>query len=146
MRLSIPKILVVTIFGTVFLLYGVATINAKEGLQNSPRGGEGVRSVQDAQNASRSTDDSNKFVNPILYDDFSAFVAAVIKVAVKILMPFVVLAFIWSGFLFVNAQGKEEKLKTAKSAIWWSVVGAFILLGAAGFAAIIETTIKTITK
>lgn len=87
-----------------------------------------------------------KIENPIKFNTFSGFVAQVTKTAVDILMPFVVLAFVWSGFLFVRAQGNEKELEEAKSAIKWSVIGAFILLGAWGFAQIIGTTIKTITN
>ncbi|HAT68287.1 MAG TPA: hypothetical protein DCS20_01565 [Candidatus Yonathbacteria bacterium] len=84
--------------------------------------------------------------NPIKYDNFADFVAAVLQTAVEILMPFVVLAFIWSGFLFVRAQGKPAELETAKSAIFWSVIGAFILMGAWGFSQIIATTVTTLTQ
>lgn len=80
------------------------------------------------------------------YDTFPKFVAAITQTAVEILMPFVVLGFIWSGFLFVKAQGNAEGLKNAKSALFWSVIGAFILMGAYGFATIIGDTISTITK
>lgn len=84
--------------------------------------------------------------NPIKYDTFSDFVSAVTETAVKILLPFIVLAFIYSGFLFVKAQGNEKGLEEAKSAIWWSIVGAFILMGAWGFAQIIGETVYTITN
>lgn len=80
------------------------------------------------------------------YDTFPKFVAKVIGTAVEIVMPFVVLGFVYSGFLFIKAQGNPEGLKEAKSAIWWSIVGAFILLGAWGFAQIIGTTVETITN
>ena len=84
--------------------------------------------------------------NPIKYDTFSAFVAGVTKAAVQVLMPFVVLAFIYAGFLFVKAQGKDTELKKAKEAILWSVVGALILFGAWGFAEMIGKTVKTFTQ
>lgn len=84
--------------------------------------------------------------NPIRADTFYDFVALVLETAVEILMPFVVLAFIWSGFLFVRAQGNEKQLEEAKAAIYWSVIGAFILMGAWGFAQIIGTTISTLTR
>lgn len=90
--------------------------------------------------------DVPQIANPIKYDTFSDFVAAVLQVAAEILMPFVVLAFIWSGFLFVKAQGKPEELETAKKAIYWSIIGAFILMGAWGFAQIIGTTVSTLTQ
>lgn len=90
--------------------------------------------------------ETTKLTNPIEYDTFSQLVAAVTKVAVSVLIPFVVLAFIYAGFLFVRAQGKPEEIKKAKEAMLWSVVGAFILLGAYGFAQIIGKTVSTITN
>ena len=80
------------------------------------------------------------------YDTFPKFVAMVTETAVKILIPFVVLAFVYAGFLFIKAQGNPETLKEAKSALWWSVIGAFILLGASAFASIIGDTVSTITS
>ncbi len=91
------------------------------------------------------TEGGTKLENPIQYDNLMDFVAAVLKAAVQVLLPFVVLAFIWSGFLFIRAQGNEEQLSEAKTAIYWSVIGAFILLGAWGFAEIIATTVSNIT-
>lgn len=83
--------------------------------------------------------------NPIVYDNFYDFVAAIIDTAVKILMPFVVLMFVFAGFLFVKAQGNETELTAAKKTLGYSIVGAFILLGAWSFAQIIGTTITAIT-
>lgn len=87
-----------------------------------------------------------KIQNPIKYDTFSAFAAAVTKTAVQVLLPFIVLAFIYSGFLFVKAQGNDTELTNAKNVLWYSVLGAFILLGAWGFAQIIGQTVSTITQ
>jgi len=89
---------------------------------------------------------SAQITNPIKYDTFSELVAAIINAAVYVLMPFVVLAFIYTGFLFVKAQGKPEEIDKAKSALWWSIVGAFILLGASAFSQIINSTISSIIK
>lgn len=89
---------------------------------------------------------STKLQNPIKYSTFSQFAAAVTKTAVQVLMPFIVLAFIYSGFLFVKAQGNVEELKTAKTTIIYSMIGAFILLGAWGFAQIIGQTVSTLTQ
>ncbi|KKT36751.1 MAG: hypothetical protein UW25_C0004G0079 [Candidatus Nomurabacteria bacterium GW2011_GWB1_44_12] len=84
--------------------------------------------------------------NPIKYSTFSEFAAAVTKTAVQVLMPFIVLAFIYSGFLFVSAQGNETKLTNAKNILLYSMLGAFILLGAWGFAQIIGQTVSTLTQ
>lgn len=84
--------------------------------------------------------------NPIKYSTFSQFAAAVTKTAVQVLMPFIVLAFIYSGFLFVSAQGNETKLTEAKNILMYSMIGAFVLLGAWGFAQIIGQTVSTLTQ
>lgn len=87
-----------------------------------------------------------KLQNPIKFNSFSELAAQVTKTAVEILLPFVVLAFIWSGFLFVRAQGNQTELENAKKNIWWSIIGAFILMGAWGFATMISQTVETLTK
>ena len=98
--------------------------------------------------AAGSTNVEATLENPLKdeYNTFSKFAAAVIETAVNVMMPLVVLGFIYSGFIFVKAQGKEKELETAKTAIWYSVIGAFILFGAWGFAQIISTTVSTITN
>lgn len=89
---------------------------------------------------------SQKLTNPIRVNTFSEFAALVTATAVKVLMPFIVLAFIYSGFLFVRAQGNPKGIEEAKNTLWYSMIGAFVLLGAWGFAQIIGKTVSTITK
>ncbi len=122
------------VFLTALILPGATLVYAQ------PSGGT-TREVV-LQDGTRRTVTTLK--NPIQYDTFPKFVSAVIKAVNRILMPFIVLAFIWTGFLFVRAQGKEEDLTTAKKSLYWSVAGAFILLAAEGFSNIIATTVKTI--
>lgn len=52
-----------------------------------------------------------------------------------------VLAFIYSGFLYVTAQGNETKIATAHRALLYTAVGTAILLGAWVISAVIENTI-----
>lgn len=88
---------------------------------------------------------SGTFCNPLgSISSFSDFVSAILKIVVSIGVPIAVLAIIFSGFLFVTAQGNEEKLKTAKSAFLWSVIGTAILLGAWAISQAIDTTIQAI--
>jgi len=54
----------------------------------------------------------------------------------------VVLAIIYSGFLFVTAQGNQEKLSRAKKTFLFTVVGAAVLLGASVLAQVVTNTIK----
>ena len=89
--------------------------------------------------------DSGTLKNPIEADTFEQFITAVLRVAIQILWPFVVLAFIYAGFMFVRAQGNPEEIQHAKTAMIYSVIGAFILFAAYGFTKIIESTVKNVT-
>lgn len=55
-----------------------------------------------------------------------------------------VLAFIYSGFLYVTAQGNETKLKSAHGALLATVIGTAILLGSWVLANVICETIVQI--
>jgi hypothetical protein len=69
------------------------------------------------------------------------FVVEVLKIVIKIGIPTVAVLFIYTGYLFVAAQGNEQELKKAKDALFGSVVGAAILLCAVLIATIIKNTI-----
>lgn len=52
----------------------------------------------------------------------------------------VVIYIIYAGFTFVTAQGKEKEITAAKSRLLWALIGAGILLGAAGIAEVVRKT------
>ncbi|MEK7227442.1 MAG: hypothetical protein AAB641_00945 [Patescibacteria group bacterium] len=52
-----------------------------------------------------------------------------------------VLAFIYSGFLYVTAQGNDTKLKTAHNALLYTAIGTAVLLGSWTLANVISNTI-----
>jgi hypothetical protein len=57
---------------------------------------------------------------------------------------FLTLMIVYVGFLFVAAQGNEEKIRSARSALVWTVIGGLILLGAKAIALVIEQTVSTL--
>ncbi len=71
------------------------------------------------------------------------------RVINEILLPIggvlAVLAFIYSGFLYVTAQGNEIKIKNAHRALLYTAVGTALLLGAWVFANVICGTIEAIS-
>jgi len=71
----------------------------------------------------------------------SGFVEKILKGVIKIGMPIIVLAIIYSGFLFVSAQGNSEKLSEAKRALLYTLIGAAILLGSWAIALLIRDTV-----
>lgn len=53
-----------------------------------------------------------------------------IKYAVSLAFPVAVVFIIWAGFLFVTAQGSEEKIKSAKATLLWTILGLAVAVGA----------------
>ncbi len=78
--------------------------------------------------------------------DLYSFFAKMLKVAEQIGGIVVVMSIIYTGFLFVKAQGNSEELETAKRAFLWTVIGAAVLLGATVLSKIIQNTINQISQ
>jgi hypothetical protein len=75
--------------------------------------------------------------------DFSilGFLKALFKNFVKLALPFLVLFTIYSGFLFVEARGNEEKLSIAKKNFLYVIIGALLILGAWTIATVLSGTV-----
>ena len=85
-------------------------------------------------------------LNPLRVDTFYAFIALIINdIVIPIGTTIAILAVIYSGFLFVTAQGNPERLTRARSAFTWAVIGGLILIGAWAIALAIEATMAGIT-
>ncbi len=80
-------------------------------------------------------------------NDLMSFIRAVLN---NIIMPIaavgVVFWIIWSGFQYLLAQGNPAKITAANKQLLWSLIGAGILLGAAGISAVVERTVKELVK
>ena len=55
-----------------------------------------------------------------------------------IALPLVVVMIIWAGAQFVFAQGNDTKLAAAKKTLWYSLLGALLVVGAYAIATAIE--------
>jgi hypothetical protein len=87
-------------------------------------------------------DTSGKICNPIpSVTSLPALIQKILEGILKIGFPIIALAIIYSGFLFVSAQGNEEKLNKAKSALLYTLIGAAILLGSWAIAKLISETV-----
>ena len=88
---------------------------------------------------------TGKFCNPIASKTIQEFILKFLEGAIKIGIPIIALAIIYSGFLFVAASGNSEKLNKAKSALLYSAIGAAVLLGALAISKIIAETVTGIS-
>lgn len=88
-----------------------------------------------------------KICNPLASNGVNTLpelIGHILKGALKIGIPIVALAVIYSGFLFVAARGNSEKLSKAKDTLMYTLIGAAILLGSWAIAELIANTITTI--
>lgn len=80
--------------------------------------------------------------NPIDSDDFAQIMKKIAELIVKIALPILVVMIIWAGAQFVFAQGNEKKLEDAKKTLWYSLIGALLVVGAYAIATAIENFAK----
>ncbi|MBI2046366.1 MAG: hypothetical protein HYT28_03035 [Parcubacteria group bacterium] len=85
-----------------------------------------------------------KLKNPIGAESFQELIQKMLGVMLDIGVPIATLFIIYSGFLFVKAQGNPEKLKEAKETFFWTIVGTAVLLGAWVLAQAIKGTIESL--
>lgn len=90
------------------------------------------------------SDTQGKIVNPLAgrgINDIPDLIKMILEGALKIGIPVVALAIIYSGFLFVAAMGNSEKLSKAKDTLMYTLIGAGILLGSWAIAEMISATV-----
>ena len=89
----------------------------------------------------------NKIANPLGTNgpqNLPDFIKAIIQIVLVVGIPLLVLAIIYSGFLFVKAQGNPGELEIAKRSLLYTVIGGALLLGAFVIATAIGQTVKDI--
>lgn len=90
---------------------------------------------------------SVKIYNPLGKEiTIPGLIQDILEKAIKIFIPVIALAIIYSGFLFVSAMGNTEKLKKAKDALLYTLIGAAILLGSWAIAKLIADTVGALGK
>lgn len=83
-----------------------------------------------------------KFQSPIASKSVAEVLTKFFEILVQIGAVAVTLAIVYAGFLFVVARGNPEQLSKAKTTLYWTIIGAMILLGAQVIASVIQNSIK----
>ncbi len=84
--------------------------------------------------------------NPLKSETILDLLTALLNVIVQVGIPLIALAIVYSGFLFVKAQGNESELSEAKKTLYWTVIGAAIVLGALVISNVIQATVVSLKK
>jgi hypothetical protein len=74
----------------------------------------------------------------------SDLLASILEIIITVGIPLVVLAVIYTGFLFVSAMGDKEKIKKAREAFLWTIIGGVIILASWVIAEAISSTVNQI--
>ncbi len=87
------------------------------------------------------------FENPLgPIKDIQTLIDKILGIVVKVGLPIVAISIIYVGFLFVIARGSDEKLKQAKEAFVYTMIGGAIVLGAFVISKAIKATVDEIKK
>ncbi len=89
------------------------------------------------------------FQNPLRkgLDSIPEIVSALVKnIVIPIAVPFLALAIIYTGFLFIQARGNKDKLEKAKESLKWTLIGGAIILAAYVIATALQGTIADIIR
>lgn len=126
-----------TLFFALLIIFAVSALPMMALAQLSGEGPSGGFSGEGSSNPQGVSNPLAGDVNSIF--SFVRFILnnIVLPIGVVIVVFFV----IYSGFLFVTAQGNADKLQDARQTFLWVVVGAAILLGSVAIAEAIETTV-----
>lgn len=84
--------------------------------------------------------------NPTSVDGIADFVALVLKVMVMVALPVISFFIVYSGFLFISAQGNPEGLSKAKTNLMYVIIGAALILGAWVIATMIGGTVSQVLR
>lgn len=84
--------------------------------------------------------------NPLKVKTIYAFIEQILDIVFKIGTVVAIFFIIYTGFLFVTAQGNETKLATARKAFLYTIIGTALLLGAWVLATAIEGTITQLRE
>ena len=82
--------------------------------------------------------------NPLSSCTIQDLLGKVLDAVIAIGTVVVTIMLVYCGFLFVVAQGNEEKIRDARSALVWTVIGALVLLGAKVIEGVISNTVGTL--
>ncbi len=143
------KIFIFPLLLTLFLL-SVSFVSAQNtnnssqgGIDNSAQGG-----IDNPSQGGMNRKINVTIENPLDCGQDCTLVDFLKKIVDELVLPIgailAVLAFIYTGFLFVMAQGNPGKLTTARTALLYTVVGTALLLGAWVFANVIRGTVNSL--
>lgn len=140
------------VLASPFLVNAQATCNPACATDQRCINGQCVAGGTDTSDGGTDTSDGGtdtssdlRLENPLKnIDSFPDLLAAILGAVVQIGFMLLILMLVYVGFKFVAAQGNEEKLRDARSALVWTVIGGLILLGAEAISLVVQSTAEAL--
>jgi hypothetical protein len=82
-------------------------------------------------------DPAQGLCNPLGDRDVTQILDDVVDFLLAVAVPIAVIATVWAGFLFMTAGGSEDKIRLAKRAITYTVIGIAILIISKGITSVL---------
>jgi len=80
--------------------------------------------------------------NPIRYNNFCSLITqGIIPAVAGIIGALATLMIVYSGFLFITSAGSPEKIKNAKTALTYAIIGMIVAGAASAIAAVIKSAL-----
>ena len=80
--------------------------------------------------------------NPLKVSSLEDLLVALLNIVVVIATPIIIFFIIYSGFLYVTAQGNATKLETARNSLVYAIIGGVIIIGAVAIGEIIGNLVS----
>ncbi len=85
-----------------------------------------------------------KLANPLSVSTLDELLELVLNLIIQAGIPIIVIMIMWSGFLFVKAQGNPGDVTKAKENLKYVLIGTAIVLGVFSILAIVKGTIRAL--
>jgi amino acid transporter len=79
--------------------------------------------------------------NPLAVGTIEELLSALLGVVLVLATPIIIFFIIYSGFLYVTAQGNPEQVKQASRSLTYAVIGGVIVIGAFAIATMVENLV-----
>ena len=120
--------------------------DSKTGDSCTPRSGVDTSTTKRTGVDTTPTGQDVKLINPLKGGgNLMSFLQSILDFVIKIGTVVVILMMVFVGYKFVVAQGAPDKIKEARDALLWTLIGALILLGSKAIAFGIEKTVQAIS-
>lgn len=85
-----------------------------------------------------------ELTNPIRAENLIELLNLVVDAAMLVLVPLIVLAIIYTGFLFIKARGEPGAITKAKEMFFYVIIGAAIILASKLIITFVSSTIGSL--